>query len=345
MKCPFTFSWEKITPELAAEWLKSNTHNRPLRSTTVDAYARDMKTNRWSPNHQGIAFSLSGALLDGQHRLSAIVASGVAVWCMVFRGIPERVDGVEAKVAETVDRGNTRSLADLLKLDYGITDQPATVAAGLLHLARLCVDNPSEQAARASMPQIALVLQNFAPAMKWLSAERPRTLHLRSMLYWSTFAFAYMAKPREVGALAEGFKTGAGLAADSALLTVRNLAMSGELEDMGGGAAARWKGGVRILAGILAAVEGRPMRKLPPHEEAVLALKQWRLYQSDRVATIAAAFPLLRAIDEKRVLKKNRQIRATLAAPVPPAKAEPVKITRAADLKPTAAAARLLARR
>lgn len=342
MKCPFQFAWEKITPALAADWLaKHNTHNRPLRETTVDAYARDMKTNRWSPNHQGIAFSATGALLDGQHRLSAVVASGVTIYALVFRGIPERVEGVAAKVMETVDRGNTRSLADLLKLDYGISESPGTVAAALLHLGRLCVDHPQHQATRATMPQTVVVLEQFGPALNWIMAIRPRTIALRSMLVWASIGFAYAARPREVQAFAERFITGAGLSADSAALTLRNATFSGELEI--NGTLGRWQSGSRVLASLLADIEGRPLRKLPSIEESVLALKQWRQYQAERVATVAAAFPLLREIDDKRTTLKTRAVsRALQSEPATPV--VPPKITKASDLKPTAAAARLLAK-
>lgn len=73
------FTIKKVTPELAAKWLKSNFDNRPLTKSTVDSYARDMATGNWRLVHQPIAFDCRGNLTDGQHRLNAVVKSGATV--------------------------------------------------------------------------------------------------------------------------------------------------------------------------------------------------------------------------------------------------------------------------
>jgi hypothetical protein len=78
---------ELITPELAAKYLDGNTNNRPLRKCVVAAYAADMKAGNWKLTHQGIGLASDGTLLDGQHRLAAIVESGIAVKMMVIQGI------------------------------------------------------------------------------------------------------------------------------------------------------------------------------------------------------------------------------------------------------------------
>ena len=65
---------EKITPELAREYLKKNTDNyRKLARGTVRNYAEDIKNGRWELNGETIVFAESGVLQDGQHRLAAII--------------------------------------------------------------------------------------------------------------------------------------------------------------------------------------------------------------------------------------------------------------------------------
>ena len=100
---------ETITPLQAAIWLNSNTNNRPLRQSLVTQYAKEMKNATWRLTHQGIAFSGDGVLLDGQHRLAAIVESGVAVTMVVTKG-------VDAKSQLVMDDHAKRSSGDALSL-------------------------------------------------------------------------------------------------------------------------------------------------------------------------------------------------------------------------------------
>lgn len=66
-----------ITPEKAEELLMVNINNRPIRNTWVKQLADAIKRGEWKTTHQGLAISKTGKLLDGQHRLMAISASGV----------------------------------------------------------------------------------------------------------------------------------------------------------------------------------------------------------------------------------------------------------------------------
>jgi hypothetical protein len=75
---PLRSQWIEVTPELAARWLKNNFRNRSVREDVVSAYARDMANGRWVYTHQGIAFNDRDELIDGQHRLHAVILSGLA---------------------------------------------------------------------------------------------------------------------------------------------------------------------------------------------------------------------------------------------------------------------------
>lgn len=75
-----------LTPEGAAGYLKHNVEpeagkkgsNRSWVAARVDSYATEMLAGRWKFNHQGIAFNTDGNLIDGQHRLRAVVKAGEA---------------------------------------------------------------------------------------------------------------------------------------------------------------------------------------------------------------------------------------------------------------------------
>jgi len=77
-----------ITPSQAFAWLEGNTHNRPLDQAHVERLARDMKAGRWRLTHQGIAFDTTGLLVDGQHRLWAVIEADVTVPMRVFFNEP-----------------------------------------------------------------------------------------------------------------------------------------------------------------------------------------------------------------------------------------------------------------
>lgn len=73
-----------ITPELAAAWLAKNTHNRTIRKSWVKELARRITSGLWRTTHQGIAFDSQGTLIDGQHRLLAVLEANAPVVMWVF---------------------------------------------------------------------------------------------------------------------------------------------------------------------------------------------------------------------------------------------------------------------
>lgn len=80
-----TWTLEQITPAIAKAWLMRNDVNRNIRPSKVRLYAKIMRDGYWRPTHQCIAFDASDRLIDGQHRLTSIVETGVTVWMYVAR--------------------------------------------------------------------------------------------------------------------------------------------------------------------------------------------------------------------------------------------------------------------
>lgn len=105
-----TYSLELVTPEIAEQWLTKNTHNRRQRESGKEKYARDMESDAWIENGDAIRFAKDGTLLDGQHRLSAIVESGVAITLLVVRGL-------DRSAQKTMDSGIIRPTADAFEFE------------------------------------------------------------------------------------------------------------------------------------------------------------------------------------------------------------------------------------
>lgn len=99
-----------VTPELAREWLDNNEKNRPLRGDKVKAHARDMRNGEWRMVGDPIRIDAKGNLADGQHRLSAVVESGVTVpfWILT---------GVDPEDRIVIDSGTMRRAGDQLVMD------------------------------------------------------------------------------------------------------------------------------------------------------------------------------------------------------------------------------------
>lgn len=128
-------SIETVTPETAEAWLGKNmVNNRKLRSAAVAKYSRDMKAGTWQLNGESIKFDRNGELLDGQHRLHAIVHAGVSIDLLVVRNL-------DPNHYQSVDTGLRRGYRDVLKL-RGETNTAILAAT----LARITNWNAGERA-------------------------------------------------------------------------------------------------------------------------------------------------------------------------------------------------------
>lgn len=121
---------EDITPELADIFMTGNVLNRERSPARISGFARDMKAGKWKLTHQGIAVDSESRLLDGQHRLLAIIQSGCTVKMMVSYNVPP-------EAIHQIDVGlRPRSIADTAKMIRG-TPRSAQAVAGVKVIAAL----------------------------------------------------------------------------------------------------------------------------------------------------------------------------------------------------------------
>jgi hypothetical protein len=102
-----------ITPEMARQWLSGQNKNRKLMASHVTYLANEIKSGRWRISGDTIKFGDNGKLLDGQHRLSAILKAGIAIKSLVVFDIP-------VEHFTIIDRGVVRNIGDItgISLDY-----------------------------------------------------------------------------------------------------------------------------------------------------------------------------------------------------------------------------------
>ena len=104
-----TLKVELVTPKKALEMLTTNSGNRRVRDPRVLRYAEDMKQGRWITNTaEPIKISKRGLLLDGQHRLEAIIKSNVSIEMLIAYDL-------EDSIFKVLDTGLARNASDTFK--------------------------------------------------------------------------------------------------------------------------------------------------------------------------------------------------------------------------------------
>ena len=100
---------QRITPQMAEKMLGKNVKNRIVRASAVSAYARDMARGEWRLTGEAIKFDSDGNLIDGQHRLLAVITANVSVDMLVITGLPPESQ-------QYLDSGRKRTHSDQLRL-------------------------------------------------------------------------------------------------------------------------------------------------------------------------------------------------------------------------------------
>lgn len=115
----------KVTPELAQHYLTFNRNNWDVVTARIEEYADEMRRGEWKENGDSICFTKNARLIDGQHRLQAIIKSGVTVFMLV-------VYGCEEGAQVTIDTGRTKKAKGVMTVE-GLPKWEAGVAGTALH--------------------------------------------------------------------------------------------------------------------------------------------------------------------------------------------------------------------
>ena len=103
-----------VTPEMATEWLQNNDHNRPIDWRLVQTYQRQMENGAWKFVGDPIRIGVTGRLLDGQNRLTAVVLTGKPQTFVVISKLAEDTQAY-------MDVGKRRTPGDIFTME-GVTD-------------------------------------------------------------------------------------------------------------------------------------------------------------------------------------------------------------------------------
>lgn len=290
----FRSQWMDITPQMAAHWLENNFRNRPVKEDVVIAYARDMSIGDWVSTHQGIAFNDRDELIDGQHRLLAIIRSGMTIRMMVTFGLPSIIRGREMTTMDAVDRGATRSVADQLTIQHGMKNA-GIIASTSRSIAALC---STERTRRLSVGQTIDIYRAFEQAINWFVERRSSQHGLRQAGVIAGFALALQPHwtgkawfgAGKVAAMFERLVEGEALKERSAVKCLHAFLTSEEAKLLTRGTDRALA--ELVLQAIFLEIGGKPVTKLELSTEGA---DYFRNLQPDRIQKISVLFQLAKS--------------------------------------------------
>jgi hypothetical protein len=211
---------ETITPAKAREMLSGNTHNRNYRQTHVNFLAGEMANGRWGLTTAVIALAPDGTLVDGQHRLLAVVQSGVTIESLVCRD-------AATEMQDKLDANSVRSVPDQMHLN-GLAKAKEMVGAAR-HIASLCCSFSTPKLSTGSAQFVLAEYQrDIGRTLELLATFKPG----RAQWVVGTLAFA-LSGDRSVASFIEAFGSGVNLRAGQPAKALRDWLVNGDSIHLG----------------------------------------------------------------------------------------------------------------
>lgn len=155
------FQW--ISPDKARDYLATNVCNRACSKASVKRWADTMKAGAWKLSSDAIAFDWNGVLINGQHRLNALIETGATMPFLVAYNFPP-----ESKNA--LDVGKKRALHEIMTINgYPITLNETAICKFIMTpWGKGTATNPDHEVHRAKLkrvhqrlkPEIDFILEN-----------------------------------------------------------------------------------------------------------------------------------------------------------------------------------------
>lgn len=246
----------RIDAAAAQFLLQFNTRNRPLTQERILPIMRSLLAGTYVTTHQGLAMTRERIFIDGQHRLVAIIRTGIpAVLPITF--------GLDPRAIEFIDITRARQVYDTLTDTRGLRNagrrtKYARMAARLLSDGYVTLAYPSDYDEWSGL---------MVPGLDWaVGALSPHPVFSIAQ-FVGALVFAYKANPAVVERFGEQVRTGAKLSSGHPALVLRD-AIQRERSLVGKAAGknrpliAYW-----TLNALRCALEGRKMLAVDPSDE------------------------------------------------------------------------------
>lgn len=149
-----------VTPAIASAYLACNTRNRKVSGRNYAVVHRAIMRGEWKLNGEAIKIARDGTVLDGQHRLHAVVESGVPIQTFV-------IENLEPETQDTMDTGKSRSITDVLAIRG---EHQTAMLAAVLRRIYIYESHGLRAATMASYPTTNHEVLAFYDANKWVQS-------------------------------------------------------------------------------------------------------------------------------------------------------------------------------
>ncbi len=272
----------RVTPKIAEQLLEKNTLNRPLHDYAVHKYVRMIKNGEWKPNGQTVSIAPDGTLLDGQHRLWAIIEADTPVKLLIANNVPK-------ESFPTIDQGVGRTACDVFTIEK--IPNPKTVSSALNRIYRYLFGESRTTYGGLSVEELVDLYMRHQDIQKSVEFGVLKTngLNLLPVAYGVGFHYLMAQVNRAKAdqfftALKDG-EFGIGMA------TIKNLRER-----------------------LLVALSDRTTKKLSPQAKGALVIKSWEAWSHGKVIRVMRYnendhYPKIKHLPRKFV--KSFQIRNT----------------------------------
>jgi hypothetical protein len=248
-----TVKHEDITAAQAHAYLGLSAGNRTLNSDYVLSLAVAMEQGKWDESASEIVFDEDNKLIDGHHRLSAVVAFGSSVRMLVKRGVSKAARGL-------IDTGRTRGIRDLMTMFRPDVKYVTTRKAALFTCIGLIVPSGRPTAIR-TLDAYDSWMRQFREGVD-AAVEITRAGASGKMLQLGpvagAFAFAHKINPKKVETFMVRVRDGAGLTLSEPAYTLRALLTGPRTSSSGSDRMALSR---KVLQAIHADMHGKTYRK------------------------------------------------------------------------------------
>ena len=286
---------ESITPEVAAELLATSYGNRPINKPTVLEYAVIMDSDKWSPTASKIDLDEKGRLVNGHHRLEAVILAQKTVKMLVHRGVP-------TQDRDVIDTGRARTLSDIAAM-YTKKQNVAAWCAALQVCVKLVTrgafNRPKIKSLDMAERWERLFQEGLDFAVPFGSGPGYRAhTAFRNGYVTGALAFAYKRNPNATKTFAKQMMLGESITADMPSYVVRTAVMHNAVGNRnkshkGGGGVHEMT--FKILSGLYATIKGTSYKTAQAGREGYL----YFLESYDTTQVKAMLEPYLRFTKER----------------------------------------------
>ena len=214
------FTKVHVTPRMAKDWLLKNYANRPITNARVEYYLKQMKAGSWHGENdtRPIAITQDGNLIDGQHRLTALVRYNKPLMMWVAKNCPE-----ESRLV--IDKGANRTLANTLYMEYEITN--ASRIAAISRLLQV-YDGNTQKLDRMSVDEVLKTIGTYHEQFDWYTKAQKHK-RLSQATVFAPLVWVHKKYPEKVESFADGLATGEGLLEGSPILKLREMYLMNQM--------------------------------------------------------------------------------------------------------------------